>query len=124
MDAIVVGIDVSKGWLDVAVRPTGETFRVGRDAEGLDALLARLAPLRPAAVAVEATGGYEAVVAAALGAAGLAVVVVNPAQSLSSGLTRGCAHLPRRSEPRFGRCPTGRRGSSPTSSPGAGRSSR
>ena len=80
MDAIVVGIDVSKDRLDVAVRPTGETFRVSRDAEGLDALLARLSPLRPAAVAVEATGGYEAVVAATLGAAGLAVVVVNPAQ--------------------------------------------
>ena len=80
MDAIVVGIDVSKDRLDVAVRPTGETFRVGRDAEGLDALLARLSPLRPTAVAVEATGGYEAVVAATLGAAGLAVVVVNPAQ--------------------------------------------
>jgi transposase len=80
MDAIVVGIDVSKDRLDVAVRPTGETFRVSRDAEGLDALLARLAPLAPAAVAVEATGGYETVVAATLGAAGLAVVVVNPAQ--------------------------------------------
>ena len=80
MDAIVVGIDVSKDRLDVAVRPTGETFRVSRDAEGLDAVLARLSPLRPAAVAVEATGGYEAVVAATLGAAGLAVVVVNPAQ--------------------------------------------
>lgn len=80
MDAIVVGIDVSKDRLDVAVRPTGEVFAVARDAEGLDALLARLKPLGPAAVAVEATGGYEAVVAASLAAAGLAVVVVNPAQ--------------------------------------------
>lgn len=80
MDAIVVGIDVSKDRLDVAVRPTGETFSVARDAEGLDALLARLTPLGPKAVAVEATGGYEIVVAASLGAGGLAVVVVNPAQ--------------------------------------------
>lgn len=80
MDAIVVGIDVSKDRLDVAVRPTGETFSIARDAEGLDALLARLTPLAPKAVAVEATGGYEIVVAASLGAAGLAVVVVNPAQ--------------------------------------------
>ena len=80
MDAIVVGIDVSKDRLDVAVRPTGEVFVVGRDAEGLDSLIARLLPLAPAAIAVEATGGYETVVAASLAAAGLAVVVVNPAQ--------------------------------------------
>jgi len=80
MDAIVVGIDVSKDRLDVAVRPTGETFAVGRDADGLEALIARLAPFAPAAIAVEATGGYETVVAASLAAAGLAVVVVNPAQ--------------------------------------------
>jgi transposase len=80
MDATVVGIDVSKDRLDVAVRPTGEAFVVGRDAEGLDALVARLLPLSPAAVAVEATGGYETVVAASLAAAGLPVVVVNPAQ--------------------------------------------
>lgn len=80
MDAIMVGIDVSKDRLDVAVRPTGEVFAVARDAEGLDARVARLVPLAPAAVAVEATGGYETVVAASLAAAGLAVVVVNPAQ--------------------------------------------
>jgi transposase len=80
MDAIVVGIDVSKERLDVAVRPTGEVFAVVRDAEGLDALVARLKPLAPVAVAVEATGGYETVVAASLAAADLPVVVVNPAQ--------------------------------------------
>jgi transposase len=51
-----------------------------RDAQGLDAVIARLAPLAPAAVAVEATGGFETVVAASLAAAGLPVVVVNPAQ--------------------------------------------
>ena len=80
MDAIVVGIDVSKNRLDVAVRPTGEVFAVVRDAESLDALVARLKPLAPVAVAVEATGGYETVVAASLAAADLPVVVVNPAQ--------------------------------------------
>lgn len=80
MDTIVVGIDVSKDRLDVALRPSGERFAVSRDAAGLDGLVARLTPLAPAAVAVEATGGYETVVAASLAAAGLAVVVVNPAQ--------------------------------------------
>jgi transposase len=80
MDAIVIGSDASEDRLDVAPRPTGGVFSVARDADGLDALVARLAPSAPTAVAVEATGGYETVVAATLGAAGLAVVVVNPAQ--------------------------------------------
>ncbi len=77
---VVVGIDVSKDRLDVAVRPSGENWSVGRDATGLDALIARLLAASPVAVAVEATGGYETVVAAGLGAAGLPVLVVNPAQ--------------------------------------------
>ena len=51
MDAIVIGIDVSKDRMDVAVRPTGDTFAVERDAEGLSRLIARLAPLEPQAIA-------------------------------------------------------------------------
>jgi len=80
MDAIVVGIDVSKDRLDVCVRPSGEAFAVSRDAGGLDVLLARLRELSPQIVVAEATGGFETVVAASLGAAGMPVVVVNPAQ--------------------------------------------
>lgn len=81
MDATVfVGIDVSKDRLDVHVRPGGEAFSVKRDGEGIAALVERLVPLGPVAVAVEATGGFETVVAAGLAAAGLPVVVVNPAQ--------------------------------------------
>lgn len=80
MDGTLVGIDVSKDRLDVGVRPSGERFRTGRDAEGLSGLVARLVPLAPTVVAVEATGGYERVVVAALSAARLPVVVVNPAQ--------------------------------------------
>ena len=80
MEATVVGIDVSKDRLDVHVHPSGESFAVVRNAEGLDALIGRLAPLGVQAVAVEATGGFETVVAASLGAAGLPVIVVNPAQ--------------------------------------------
>ena len=80
MDAIVVGIDVSKDKLDIALRPGGEAFGVSRDAPGLDALIARIVPLSPTAVALEATGGLETAVAASLAAAGLPVVVVNPAQ--------------------------------------------
>ena len=80
MDAQYVGIDVSKDRLDVHVRPGGEAFAVARDGEGLAALVARLTPLVPHLVAVEATGGFEMTVAAAIAGAGLALVVVNPAQ--------------------------------------------
>lgn len=80
MDAIVVGIDVSKDRLDVHVHPSGESFAVSRNAEGLEALIARIGPLKAQAIAVEATGGFETVVAASLGGAGLPVIVVNPAQ--------------------------------------------
>jgi transposase len=80
MDSIVVGIDVSKDRLDVAVRPSNESFSVGRNAAGLEQLIARLRELSPRVVALEATGGFETVVAAALSAAGLPVAIVNPAQ--------------------------------------------
>lgn len=75
-----VGIDVSKDWLDVHVAPAGEDWRVSRDAAGLDELVARLGAAVPQCIGVEATGGYETVVAATLAAAGLPVVVLNPAQ--------------------------------------------
>ena len=80
MDNVVIGIDVSKDRLDVHVLPAGDAFAVSRDAAGLEALIARLTPLASTTIAVEATGGFETVVAASLAAAGLPVVVVNPAQ--------------------------------------------
>jgi transposase len=80
MDSITVGIDVSKSRLDVAVRPSGEIFAVERNAAGLEQLAARLRELSPHVVALEATGGFETIAAAALAAAQLPVVVVNPAQ--------------------------------------------
>ena len=80
MDNITVGIDVSKDRLDIALRPGGEAFTVERNAAGLEQLVARLTALSPHIVALEATGGFEAIAAAALAAARLPVVVVNPAQ--------------------------------------------
>ena len=79
-EQITVGIDVSKDRLDVHVRPTSEVFAVSRDGRGLGTLCDRLKARAPTLVALEATGGYETVVAAALAGAGLPVVVVNPAQ--------------------------------------------
>jgi len=80
MDAIYVGIDVSKDRLDVAIRPHGGIFFVSRTGAGIDELIERLKSVPPKLVAVEATGGFETVVAAGLAGAGLPVVVVNPAQ--------------------------------------------
>jgi transposase len=89
MNKIFVGIDVSKDRLDVAVRPSGETFSVERNAAGLEQLVARLRPLSPHLVALEATGGFETIVAAAVAAAGFAVVVVNPAQVRNFAMALG-----------------------------------
>jgi transposase len=80
MDATYVGIDVSKDRLDVHVLPSNLAFAVARDGKGVSELSERLKTLLPTAVAVEATGGFETVVAAGLGSAGLPIVVVNPAQ--------------------------------------------
>jgi len=75
-----VGIDVSKDRLDVHLRPSGESFAVARDGEALAGLVERLQALAPALVVMEATGGYETVVASALGAAHLPLAAVNPRQ--------------------------------------------
>ena len=75
-----VGIDVSKAQLDVAVRPSGETWTVAHDEAGLSALVARLRGLAPTLIVLEATGGLEVVLAGALATAALPVAVVNPRQ--------------------------------------------
>ena len=77
---VFVAIDVSKDRLDICVRPSGETFAVTRDDEGLERLVERLRALSPALIALEATGGYETVVASALAAAQLPLAVINPRQ--------------------------------------------
>jgi transposase len=76
-----VGIDVSKGTLDVAVRPEGTHRQLPNTDEGFDQLVALLRPLAPALIALEASGGYQRRVVAALGLAGLPVAVVNPARA-------------------------------------------
>jgi transposase len=78
---VYAGVDVSKGRLEVFVHPTAERFGVPNDDAGADELLARLEESSPALVVLEATGGFERPVAAALVASGLAVAVVNPRQA-------------------------------------------
>lgn len=80
MDAIFVGIDVSKDWLDVHVRPSREAFAVARDGKGLEELIDRLTALAPQLIAIEATGGFETIAAAAIAGAALPLAIINPAQ--------------------------------------------
>ena len=75
-----VGIDVAKDRLDVHVRPEGQAFSVTRDDEGVAALAKRWVKATPTLIVLEATGGFETIVAAGLAAAGLPVAVVNPRQ--------------------------------------------
>ena len=75
-----VGIDVAKDHLDVHIRPDSTAFRNPTDPAGLASVVARLLDVQPQLVVLEATGGYEAPLVAALAAAGLSVVVVNPRQ--------------------------------------------
>jgi len=89
MEGMVVGIDVSKDRLDVAVRPTGEGLVFKRTAAGILDLVAWLKTLSPVLVAIEATGGFETVVAAGLASACLPVVVVNPAQVRAFAMALG-----------------------------------
>jgi transposase len=80
--SVVVGIDVAKGHVDVSVLgATLDVRRFDNEAEAHSALAAALKPLGAALVVMEATGGYEAALACALQAAGLAVAVINPRQA-------------------------------------------
>jgi transposase len=75
-----VGIDVSKSWVDVHVRPDGTVFRCATDSGGLAELVRRVRPLAPQLIVMEASGGYESIVAVSLAAARLPVAIVNPRQ--------------------------------------------
>ena len=63
---LFVGIDVSKDTLDIAVRPTAETWQVANAAAEISTLVAQLEALAPALVVLEATGGFERPLLAAL----------------------------------------------------------
>lgn len=75
-----IGIDVSKDRLDVHVQPIGRAFAVPRTDAGVEQLLTELRVLAPMLVVLEATGGFELTVAAALAGASLPLAVVNPRQ--------------------------------------------
>jgi len=77
---MLVGIDVAKGELVIAVRPSGERWTVANDERGVRTLVDRFRTAPPELIVLEATGGYELLCVAALAGAGLPVVVINPRQ--------------------------------------------
>ena len=79
-EATYVGIDVAKAKVDVAVRPTDVRWEVPNDEAGARQLVPRLKALEPVMVLLEASGGLELPLVAALAAAAVPVVVVNPRQ--------------------------------------------
>jgi transposase len=85
LSQMFVGIDVAKAQLDIALRPTGERWTVPNDETGIAVLVGRLQAVQPALIVLEATGGSQRAVVAALAAAAVPLVVVNPRQG------RACA---------------------------------
>ena len=72
----VVGIDVAKRTLDAHSLPSNQRRQVANAPDGWAELAQWLTSLQPKRVVLEATGGYEAALAAELHAAGLPVVVL------------------------------------------------
>lgn len=76
---IFVGIDISKARLDLAILPAEQSWSVPNSGDGIKELIAKLAEIGPpTTVLMEATGGLEKSVLAALAAVGLPVLAVNP----------------------------------------------
>jgi Transposase len=75
-----IGIDVAKAQLEFACLPSGETGTVSNEDQGIRELVTRCQALTPTLIVLEATGGYEAALVAALATAGLPVVIANPRQ--------------------------------------------
>lgn len=73
-----VGIDVSKGFLDVYDLDSQRLARYPNDEAGIRDLQKAVSTLERPAVVCEASGGYEQVMVSALCATGVRVSVVNP----------------------------------------------
>ena len=78
---LFVGIDVAKATLDIALRPSAQTWQVIYDDPHVEAFVTQLNELSPTLIVVEATGGLERSLVAALVAARLPVIVINPRQA-------------------------------------------
>ena len=88
---VFVGIDISKARCDVAVHGRTESWQFDRDEQGLAQLQEWVLSLAPTLVVMEATGGLEAIVAAALAVVNIPVTVVNARQVRD--FARACGKL-------------------------------
>ena len=79
-NTLTAGIDTSKAKLDIAVHGSRECWQVANIPQGWRRLTAAFVKIGVARVGIEATGGYERGVVAHLRAAGIAVLVLQPAQ--------------------------------------------
>lgn len=80
MADVFVGVDVSKGWLDVALSTEGKIHRYANDEAGRQNLVEHLLASKVTLVVLEATGGYQTPIVTALVVAKIATTVVNPRQ--------------------------------------------
>ena len=80
MKEIFVGVDVSKRFLDVAVRPSGQTIRFDLQSVSVSEVAEQVRELGPSLVVIEASGGYERAIVASLCETKVPVCVVNPRQ--------------------------------------------
>lgn len=79
-DPVAVGIDVSKKHVDVAITGESSVIRYSNDEEGVAKLVAAMSARNVSRIVLEATGGYQRTLLAALLGAGLPAVAVNPRQ--------------------------------------------
>ncbi len=77
---LFIGIDICKARLDVADNANSLPWSVANNDAGIAALVERLHVLHPTLIVMEATGGLETLLYAALTTAGLPAVVMNPRQ--------------------------------------------
>lgn len=86
----LIGIDVSRDWLDGFCLPGQQRFRHPNTAEGHNALIAMLRQIAgQVRVGFEATGGHEWRLWAELDAAGILAAQLSPAQIKAFALSRG-----------------------------------
>src|SRR6266700_3978399 len=97
MTDVFVGIDVSKDRLDVAARPSGESWQVANTELGIATLVKRLEKLQPTLVVLEASGRLESAAVSALAVAGIPLAIVNPRQVRDFARSAGAV----RPEPRL-----------------------
>jgi transposase len=75
---VFVGVDISKGQLDVCILPANQSLSFGNNPEGCASLAELIGKHNAPLVVMEATGKYEVPVSAELMSKGIPTAIVNP----------------------------------------------